>query len=373
MTYSRRAFTAGLAAVLLLGTAAPVLADNGRPNALQQRLDLLTTVDGVPGATVHVRDRNGRTTTLTSGTAELGTGRPMVGADGTYRIGSVTKTFLAVTLLQLRVDLDSPVERYLPGVVRGKGEGAALDGRRITVRQLLQHTSGIPEYSRFFDWSKPFPDDPTGYLDLALVRKPTGAPGENWSYSNTNYLLAGMMVERLTGKDFRGVTEERIIKPLGMARTYWPKKTEYGLRGEHAHHYGVHPADPAAGVVDITRFPGYELGASGGLVSTPADLARFWRGLDSGRLLPLSVVRSMSADLRPVPGEKFSYGIGIGSIPLTCGGAALAHSGDVPGMTTLSGRDLSGRQVTVFLTANTNSPDRDRHLSEVFDAGFCAR
>ncbi|SDM71665.1 serine hydrolase domain-containing protein [Allokutzneria albata] len=298
MKHARRALAAGLTAALLVGTAGPALAVPSGLTEVQRNLDLLTTVDGVPGALAHVRDRNGRERTLTSGTAELGTGRPMTGAADTVRIASITKTFIAVTLLQLRVDLDAPVERYLPGVVRGRGAGAEIDGRRITVRQLFQHTSGIPEYSRSFDWSKPFPEEPTGYLDLALVGTPTGKPGEKWAYSNTNYLIAGMIVNRLAGKDFREVTEERIFRPLGMAGTYWPAKTEYALRGRHAHHYGVHPANPAAGVVDVTSFPGYEMGASGGLVSTPADLALFWQALYSGRLLPPHVVRSMTADLR---------------------------------------------------------------------------
>ncbi|MCP3802072.1 beta-lactamase family protein [Allokutzneria sp. A3M-2-11 16] len=373
MKHVRRALTVGLAAVLLAGAAGPALAAPPGLAEVQRNLDLLTTVDGVPGALAHVRDRGGRERTLTSGTAETGTGRPMTGAADTFRIASVTKPFIAVTLLQSRVDLDAPVERYLPGVVRGRGAGAEIDGRRITVRQVLQHTSGIPEYNRSFDWSKPFPEEPTGYLDVALVRTPTGKPGERWAYSNTNYLIAGMIVNRLAGKDFREVTEERILRPLGMTGTYWPTKKEYGLRGRHAHHYGVHPANPAAGVVDVTSFPGYEFGASGGLVSTPADLDVFWRGLYSGKLLPPHVVRSMTADLRPAAGQNFSYGIGIGSIKLSCGGSVFAHSGDVPGVTAYSGRDRSGRTVTVFITTNSNTPERDKHLADAFDAAFCAR
>ncbi|GAA4009307.1 serine hydrolase domain-containing protein [Allokutzneria multivorans] len=383
MKHARRTLAAALAVVLLLGTTAPALAAPPGLAEVQRNLDLLTTADGVPGALAHVRDGDGRERTLTSGTAQIGTGRPMTGARDTFRIASVTKPFLAVTLLQLRVDLDAPVERYLPGVVRGRGAGAAIDGRRITVRQLLQHTSGIPEYSRAFDWSKPFPDQPVGYLDLALALAPTGEPGQRWAYSNTNYLLAGMIVNRLAGKDFRAVTEERVLRLLGMTATYWPAKTEYALRGGHAQHYGVHPANPAAGVVDITSFPGYELGASGGLVSTPADLARFWRGLESGRLLPRHLVRSMTADMRPVEGQDFSYGLGIGSIPLSCGGSVLAHSGDVPGVTTYSGHSpatrphASGprpdRTVTVFITTNSNTAERARHLTAAFDAAFCSR
>src|SRR5690606_41414071 len=84
-------------------------------------------------------------------------------------------------------------------------------------------------------------------------------------------------------------------QPLGMRHTYWPKPGEQGIRGQHAHMYGVHPAAPEAGVVDTTRMPGYLLGASGGLVSTPKDLNRFWQGVFGGRLLSAKSLRAMTS------------------------------------------------------------------------------
>lgn len=140
----------------VLGTP-PLAAQTHRPPAathpVQAQLDLLTTVDRVPGALAQVRDRRGRLVTMTAGTSELGTDRPMVGADGRFRVASVTKTFVATAVLRLaardRVRLDEPIETYLPGVVRGTGDGAAIDGGNITVRQLLQHTSGVPNYTEW--------------------------------------------------------------------------------------------------------------------------------------------------------------------------------------------------------------------------------
>ncbi|MGW3347168.1 serine hydrolase domain-containing protein [Nonomuraea rubra] len=195
----------------------------------------------------------------------------MIGPGGRFRIASGTKPIIAATVLRLadqkKIDLAAPVERYLPGVLRGTG----IDGRKITVRMLLQQTSGLPEYLNAIDWRKPFPD----FLQVALRLKPT--PRGSFSYSNTNYLVLGMIVTRVTGKDFRQASRELILKPYGMRDTYWPAKGDEGIRGPHAHTYGVHPARPQGGEVDLTdQLPTYAFGASGGLVSTPEDLNRFW-------------------------------------------------------------------------------------------------
>ncbi|WP_268997741.1 serine hydrolase domain-containing protein [Saccharothrix luteola] len=117
--------------------------------AIRAQLDLMTGADRVPGAPAEVRDRRGGSVTVTSGTAESGTGRPMVDGRGRFRIAGATKTFTAVAVLRLvarhQVRLDAPIETYLPGVVRGTGQGSGIDGRHITVRQLLQSTSGLPD------------------------------------------------------------------------------------------------------------------------------------------------------------------------------------------------------------------------------------
>jgi D-alanyl-D-alanine carboxypeptidase len=209
---------------LVVASSAPAAAERGPitdPAGVKAQLDLLTSADRVPGALAEVRDRHGRSVTVTSGTAELGTGRPMVDGDARFRIASVTKPFTAVAVLQLvaryRVRLDAPIETYLPGVVRGTGEGSEIDGRDITVRQLLQHTSGLPDYTRSLNSAElTQPVEPAELVRIALSRKPDFTPGEGWQYSNTGYVLAGMIVERVTRKDIGTAVTELVIRPAHL-------------------------------------------------------------------------------------------------------------------------------------------------------------
>ncbi|MER6944228.1 serine hydrolase domain-containing protein [Nonomuraea sp. NPDC000554] len=344
---------AAAAAVVLLGAASPAMAAAVPDRGVQAQVDRLTKQDGLAGAVLSVRDRNGHTTTWTSGTAQRGTGRPMVGADGRFRAASVTKSVIGVTVMRLaaegKVDLDERVEHYVPG---------ALHGADVTVRQLLQHTSGLPEYFDLVDWSKPA--NPADHLALALSRPPVGKPGERWFYSNTNYLVAGVLIEKVTGKDFRAVTEDGVLK--GLRGTYWPNNGELGIRGKHAHTYGVNPVNPKAGETDQTELPGYAFGAGGGLVSTPEDLNRFWQSI------PERTLRTMLAGAVPASDPKGShYGLGVYSYPLSCG-AAWMHDGGLPGVRVLSGRDRAGRAATVYVTG---TPKNDQHLFAALDAALC--
>ncbi|MFB6806387.1 serine hydrolase domain-containing protein, partial [Streptomyces sp. NPDC056387] len=182
------------------GSAAPAGA-TVRPDAVQRALNSLVRDDGMPAALASVQDRDGRTRTYTAGVGDLATGSE-VPRDGQVRIGSNTKAFTAVVVLQLvgegKIGLDATVDTYLPGLVRGEG----IDGRHITVRQLLQHTSGLPDYGVHVD------DDeirnryvePRELLDIALRYKADAAPGKTWGYSNTNYVLAGLIVQKVTGR-----------------------------------------------------------------------------------------------------------------------------------------------------------------------------
>jgi D-alanyl-D-alanine carboxypeptidase len=390
MTHARRVLAGMavgvLAAATVAQTAAPATADR-RPAvdtvAVRHQLDLLTTVDRIPGALAQVRDRRGRTVTLTSGTAELGTDRPMVGADGRFRVASVTKPFVATAVLQLvvkgKVDLDEPIDTYLPGVVRGSGAGAEIDGRDITVRQLLQHTSGLPDYVNYLDKS-----DPTGppvtseeLLALALVHEPDFRPGAGWNYSNTGYVLAGMLVERITGQDVGTVVTQRVIRRAGLRDTYWPEAGDVRIRGRHAHNYTQNPDDPAGPLVDVTSFEPSFAGASGAMISTPTDLNLFWRALCTGRLLPrwaLDEMRStvpVSPEYQELLGKDAGWGLGVARFPLSCGGFAWGHGGDLVGVGTISARDDSGSTATVYRTAQVASPEPVRRTLNAVDIGLC--
>lgn len=368
-TAARRAGAAALLAAVVAGAAAPVAAArgaSGAPDPVQSRLDALVERDGVPGALAY----DGRTT-RTAGVADTATGRPMVGAEGRFRMASNTKAFTATAVMRLvaggEVRLDAPAARYVP----------QLAGTGISVRQLLKQTSGLPEYLQFIDWSRAYTEEE--YLALALDHPADFEPGARWGYSNTNYLVLGLLIDHVTGEDYRTYIERTLIEPLHLKDTYWPAKDEYTIRGPHARNYGVHPTDPDAGVTDVTELPGYEFGASGGLVTTPRDQNAFWNALFGGRLLPGWALRTMTHDTTDVGGldtypEGSRYGYGVASFPLSCGGEYWGHGGDLPGDSVAGGHAGRGRgTVTVYTTTWAAEGERLADLQGAADAALCAK
>ncbi|NGN63959.1 beta-lactamase family protein [Streptomyces sp. A7024] len=370
-TTVRRTTASVLTAAALVAAVAPsagALAPDRGEDPVQQGLERLVDEHDVPGALAY----DGRTT-RTAGTAELGTDRPMPGPDDSFRIASVTKSFTATAVMRLvakgELGLDDRAGRYVP----------QLKGSDITVRQLLKQRTGLAEYATRPDWNRPEPYTPEEFLELSLRQGPDFAPDADWGYSNTNYLVLGMIIGKVSGTDFRTYIERHILQPLGLDHTYWPGRDELTLRGPHARNYGIHPAHPEDGRTDVTELPGYLFGPSGGLVSTPRDLDAFWDGLFRGRLLPKWAVRQMTHDATEVGGQGpypvgSKYGYGLVGIPLSCGGTHWGHEGDLPGDSVLSGRTAGGRTVTVYGTTNV-SPDEAavRELLATADAAFCKR
>lgn len=378
----RRVVVAIAVGVSVVALSAPAAAGHGPITdaaAVRAQLDLMTSADRIPGALAEVRDRRGRSVTITSGTAELGTDRPMLDGDGRFRIASVTKPFTAAAVLQLvaqhQVRLDAPVETYLPGVVRGTGEGSAVDGRTITVRQLLQHTSGLPDYVQFLNLAElNQPVEAAELVRIALSHKPDFAPGQGWQYSNTGYVLAGMLVERVTHKDIGTAVTELVIRPAHLRDTYWPPAGERRIRGPHAHNYTVDKADPAGPLVDVTEYEPSWAGAAGAMVSTPSDLNRFWRELLGGRLLPRWALAQMQTAVpAPTLGQGMEYGLGLIRLLLSCGGHYWAHGGDLAGggVANISGQDDSGRAATVYITALTGGTAIE-HMLRTMDVALCS-
>lgn len=353
-----------LLAATLTGALAPVAA--ARPSdPVRRQLDLLVERDGVPGALAHADGR-----TWTAGVADLVTRRRMTGEQGRFRLASNTKAFTATAVMRLvadgRIRLDDRAGVYVP----------QLAGHAVTVRQLLKQTSGLPEYTALVDWSRA--GTPQEYLALALGAEPAFEPGTGWGYSNTNYLVLGMVIDRASGVGFRTYVERTVLRPLHLDDTYWPVPGELALRGPHARNYGVNPALPEAGVVDVTELPGYEFGASGGLVSTPEDLNAFWNGLFGGRLLPGWALDLMTRDTTDIGGRDVypagsRYGYGVASIPLSCGGVYWGHGGDLPGDSVGGGRATGGRgTVTVYTTTWAGEGASLGHLQGAVDTALCA-
>lgn len=364
----KRVAAAVLLAAAVTGSLVPVAtASERRPDPVQRQLDLLVGQDDVPGALAY----DGRTT-RTAGVADVETGRPMPGADGRFRLASDTKPFTATAVMRLvadgRLQLDGRAGDYVP----------QLSESPITIRQLLKQTSGLPEYTALVDWNGG-PGTSEDCLALALGVEPEFAPGTGWGYSNTNYLVLGMVIDKVTGIGFRAYIENTVLHPLGMDDTYWPAPGEMTLRGPHARNYGINPAAPEAGRIDVTELPGYEFGASGGLVSTPKDVNTFWDALFGGRLLPQWALRLMTRDTTDIGGRDVyptgsRYGYGVASIPLSCGGVYWGHGGDLPGDSVGGGRASGGRgTVTVYTTTWAAEGASLRHLQGAVDAALCSK
>lgn len=327
-----------------------------RTAVVQETLDHLVEVDGVPAALASVTDRRGRERDLVAGVGDLATGAP-VPVDGQVRAGSNSKTFVAAVVLQLvgegKVDLDAPVETYLPGVVRGP-----VDGHDITVRDLLQHTSGIASYTD----GPPFVVDGVPALralkdwyvephDLVALGLALPAAETAWWYSNTNYVLAGLLVQKVTQRPLGEVVTERLIEPLGLTGTYVPARGERAIRGEHPK--GNHAEPIGSAFVDHTDLDTSSSWAAGDVVTTPGDLNRFFRALVAGEVLrPAELEQMMTTVPMDLPGipETWRYGLGLQSTELSCGELAWGHGGIIPGYQTDGGVTRDGRAITVATT-----------------------
>ncbi|MFE2724050.1 serine hydrolase domain-containing protein [Kitasatospora sp. NPDC059327] len=352
-----------------LPTAPSASAATG-PSTVQQGLTALLRSDGVPGALASVQDRHHRTRTYTAGVGDLATGSK-VPDDGQVRIGSNTKAFTAVVVLQLvarkKVDLDAPVDTYLPDLVRGEG----IDGRHITVRQLLQHTSGLPNYSEYLD-DDVRTYDPHELVDIALRHKADFAPGTGWAYSNTNYVLAGLIVQQVTGRSLATEIDRRVIEPLGLRHTYFPAPGDAAIREPHPQGYY---RDAAGALVDITELDPSWGWAAGQLISTGSDLNRFYRALlTPGRLLPAAQLAQMRMT---VPAEETfgpgaGYGLGLVSMPLPCApGVYWGHGGSFPGFETRGGATDDGRAANVAVTVQLSDQASRSRVDAVVRTALC--
>ncbi|MFE3148211.1 serine hydrolase domain-containing protein [Streptomyces sp. NPDC059218] len=250
-----------------------------------------------------------------------------------FRIGSNTKAFISTVLLQLegekKLTLDDTVARWLPGAVAANG----YDGSKITIRQLLNHTSGLPDYLSAVQINAPYflninPREvfpPQNLVNVALgMRAPTSTPGETFAYSNTNYVLAGMVIKAVTGSEPAAEVQRRIIEPLGLHDTSFPT-ADPALYGNYLHGYVLR----AILIDDATVSNVQVSGSAGAMVSTMDDLATFTRALMTGKLLEPAQMTELKTTV-PVNAEA-GYGLGIEHVKLPCGKWAWGHNGAVLG------------------------------------------
>lgn len=247
------------------------------------------------------------------GVANRQTGRPSR-PDDRFRIGSVTKVFVATVVLQLaaerKIDLDTPVQHYLPDLLPPK-----LDP--VTVRQLLNHTSGIPFEVGFPDVSTPEKVlehrydrwTPRQRVRLIPDEKAKFPPGTQQEYRGINYVLAAMLIEKITGRPYGHAVEERILCPLNLGNTYVPHRNETTIRGSHVHGY----LKTQSGLVDVSDFDTSRSYGEGDMISTTGDLTRFAAALFGGELLPPEQLEEMFTVPRvsTTDGKPASYGAGL--------------------------------------------------------------
>ncbi|MDV7219773.1 serine hydrolase domain-containing protein [Streptomyces prunicolor] len=354
-----RAVAIGATAVALsVALAGPAMAApaGGGHTATRQAIEAAVQ-DGVPGVAATVRD-GGTTWSTTAGVGNLHTGKPR-SADDRYRIGSITKTFVSTVLLQLeaegRLSLDDTVATWLPGVVEGNGH----DGTKVTVRQLMNHTSGIYNYTQDDDFGRTYflkdgffqhrydTKTPADLVAIAMSHKPDFAPGTSWHYSNTNYVLAGMVIQKVTGHSYAREIHDRIINPLHLKATSLPG-TKATLPSPSSHAYSKLAEETTGPTYDVTKLNPSLASSAGEMISDSTDLDRFYSALLGGKLLPPKQLKEMKTTVPAGDSPTTRYGLGISDIKLPCGIHVWGHDGGIHGSSSAVVATPDGRHALAF-------------------------
>ncbi|MGW3286282.1 serine hydrolase domain-containing protein [Streptomyces sp. NPDC001002] len=325
---------------------------------------------GAPGAMARVVD-HGRVRTAAVGVADRTTGRALSPADR-FRIGSVTKTFSAVVLLQLadekKLDLDASVDRYLPGL---------LPDRRITVRHVLGHRSGLYDYTNDM-FAKTVPGFEAvrtkvftyrQLVDRSLRHARTNQPGAAYSYSNTNFVVAGLLIEKLTGHAVQKAYEKRVFKPLKLRDTFYlHPRTK--IPGRHTRGY-LTPDQAGAALVDATDQTVSWAQSAGAIISSTRDLDTFLSALLGGRLTSAASLKQMERMI-PVNSTQ-AYGLGLRRRDLSCGISVYGHTGAVQGYYTYAFASKDGRRSLAALATTSNNGKVLDTMLGTLESAFCGK
>jgi D-alanyl-D-alanine carboxypeptidase len=388
----------GLAAVLTLATAACTAQIDSPPiYSVTEQLQRLVTQDvaaGAPGVVVRVDDGSGQVINIAE-QAPWSRRDHIIATGDRFRMGSNTKTMVAVVLLQLvgehKLALTDSIDTWLPGLVP--------DGRNITLRMLLNHTSGLFDYlddpavlkavtgqdSRV--WT------PRDVVAAAAAQPPLFVPGVEYSYSNTNYVVLGLVAEKVTGESLANLLQLRIVTPLRLRDTYLATGTDHQEDAALTPGYepdavrlarllpprypaGTEFAGPSRpeGYVATTDINVSAAWAAGGMVSTAQDWARFQTALLSGQLLRPAELQEMQSAVSEGPDTPNRYGLGLEQIVTPCG-TVWGHVGQIPGYNSRDYADRTGLRTvsvftsTVFGLADPLTGAADR---KVVDAAVCA-
>jgi D-alanyl-D-alanine carboxypeptidase len=359
------------AAVAASASAEPTSTTAGQASGLQKDLNAVVAA-GAPGAMLIVQD-GARTVRLTAGLGNVAPKTPIRPGDH-FKIASLTKTYTATLVLQLvgegKLNLDDTLQQRLPGVVP--------NGDKITIRQLLNHTSGLADFESDPRYLKPYLSGNFGYhwaprqlVRMGVSQKPLHQPGVRSSYSNTNYVVAQLILEKVTGKTIGAQLRSRIFRPLALDETSYPTKP--GLPRPYVHGYKLLGNPPAT---DVTALSPSLAPASGAIVSTLDDVADFYRALLSGHLLKPAELQAMKTTVSYSTGKVTlgpGAGLGIGRPPIPCAG--WSHQGELPGYEVAAVSSGDGRR-QVVLMANQDRSTMPKRAVALFDRllekAFCA-
>ncbi|MEV6612881.1 serine hydrolase domain-containing protein [Streptomyces sp. NPDC051051] len=347
--------------------AAPLPAPNIEAVRTVQRQAM---AQGAPGALTLIDDQatyygvaSGKANTATG--ARMDTGRR-------FRIGSVTKTFSTVVLMQLvsegLVDLDAPANAYLP---------TPLPSSSITVRHLLSHRSGLYDYTNdmFYSTVPGFEAVRNKTFSLQeLINKSTArpltiTPGSGYSYSNTNFVVIGQIIEHLTGKPLAEQYQQRIFEPLKLDNTSYVHPL-VGITGSSARGY-LRPDDTTLPLVDSTEQTVSWAQSAGAIVSNAEDLNTFFSALLSGALLPESALRQMTTTLPVNADGSQAYGLGLRARKLSCGVTVYGHTGTVQGYYTWAFGTPDGSRTMTSMANTSNNGTVNTTLGGTVEATFC--
>ena len=350
---------------------APVTATPELRAALDARLARFQAKTGIPGVSVAIVFPDGSTWRGSAGLADVATGRKVT-ADTAFPVASVSKTFTAALVLALvedgRLALDTTVRTYLP---------TAPVAPATTVRQLLDHTSGLRDFFYAAGIDAALLSRPGRTWDanrsLSYVRKPYARPGTSWHYSNTNYLVLGMLAEAVGGAPVADQLRTRFLTPLGLEHT-WYQAAERP-RGPLAHGYRVvgpraapKPIDLSDGS-DIAPFTSVVTasGAAGSIASTATDLARWARALYGGEALTAESRFEMVADVARTARlhSSIPYGLGVQAVSIR-GRLTLGHSGRFLGSRAVT-RWLPKQQLAIAVVTNQSGTDPNRLVAALLE------
>jgi len=369
--------TVALVALLFTLTSCASDADEAG-HSLQHAMDrLVSKPDGPPGAFAVVQS-GGYVQLFSAGRGDVATGTPPALTDH-MRLASTAKAFSGAVALSLvdrhTLSLTDTVGRRLAG------QGLPAAWSAVTLAQALQHTSGIPEYLDSPQFRTEFSQDPSKQFDgphiwTYVANQPLlFSPGTAYHYSNTDNVIVALMAEAATGEHYDGLLARLVYRPLGLGQTSLPSGTD--LPDPFMHGYVPDPPDAPADISEAISASGPW--ASGGIVSTPADLNAFARGYVGAVLFPHQVQQQQltwidGESSYPGPGKN-SAGLGVFRYETRCG-TVYGHTGNIPGYSQFFAATLDGeRSVTVSVNealSEAVKPEIMQQLRGVDEQAVCA-